>query len=345
MHPPSMPYATAPALPGSPMEEVTGPDHSSSAGVRYDSNQYYGTASDGSTAPLANLGYDSTFNQNFIGLQPHPVANTHYLGVANPLDCALHQAPAIAVNNDQLYDATIPYLQSHSAALTNNFGTVNPLGPLPQVPEIAISDDQPHCGFNGTYPQYQATPQFNSPFANNLHQTSYRIGPQAVDLQTNFAYQPFSTNGSGHFSMAEAHFGSNPTLNAAPALDSGYGVPAVTTGARGSANTGLGAVSNLTTGSYDPPTALTRADGQSSIRTSRERGSGYQTIKLRAEGPLRCKWDNCSSTSSFKREEELVRHVKIYHISPTRYICDAPGCGKEVYRQDKMEEHVRKHHR
>lgn len=221
------------------------------------------------------LGYDFTFNQNFIGLQRHPVANAHYLGVANPLDCALHQAPAIAVNNDQLsYDATVPYLQSHSAALTNNLGTVYPLGPLPQVPEIAISDDQLHRGFNGTYPQYQATPQFNSPFDNNLRQTSYLIGPQAVDLQHGLAYQPFFTNGSGHFSMAEEHLGSNPALNAAPTFDSGYGVPAVTTGASGSTNAGLGALSSLTTGSYDTPTALTRANGQSLIRTSRERRSG-----------------------------------------------------------------------
>lgn len=253
-------------------------------GHSQDKTQHYVTASDGSAAPLGtsanqmgslfyqaanarNQGYDS----NFINLPPHPSAYVHYRVVANPLNGALHQAPAIAVNKDQLSYISVPDLQSHSAALANNLGTVNPLGPLPQVPENAISD-QIHRGFNGTYPPYQATPQFNSPIANNLHQTGYLIGPQAVDPQPELAYHPFFTNGSGHFSMAEEHFGSNLALNAAPALDSGYGVPAVTTGASGLTNAGLGALSSLTTGSYDPSTALTRPDGQSLIRTSRERG-------------------------------------------------------------------------
>lgn len=158
-------------------------------------------------------------------------------------------------NNDQLsYNPNRPYLQSHSAAITN------PLDTLLQVPGIPIRDDQLLNqllnDINGTYPQYQGTSNPYSSMVNNSHQTNYPS--DVVD-------QPFFINDSGHYPLEAPFYAAfNPLV-----IDSGHDVSTVLPGAGHPTSSSFAEAFD-----FDPPATQTRAGGQrqSLIRTSRERG-------------------------------------------------------------------------
>jgi hypothetical protein len=57
-----------------------------------------------------------------------------------------------------------------------------------------------------------------------------------------------------------------------------------------------------------------------------------------------CKWEGCKYDGFFKREVDLVRHVRCVHISPRSYSCPAGGCRKSFNRKDNRDAHFRRLH-
>lgn len=57
---------------------------------------------------------------------------------------------------------------------------------------------------------------------------------------------------------------------------------------------------------------------------------------------LRCEYHGCTSKRTFRRKYELQRHMKNH--TATRIPCVFPDCYKSFYRQDKLKDHVQKHH-
>lgn len=57
---------------------------------------------------------------------------------------------------------------------------------------------------------------------------------------------------------------------------------------------------------------------------------------------LRCEYHGCTSRRTFRRKYELQRHMKNH--TATRIPCVFPDCYKSFYRQDKLKDHVQKHH-
>ncbi|KAL4878098.1 hypothetical protein BJY04DRAFT_221454 [Aspergillus karnatakaensis] len=59
---------------------------------------------------------------------------------------------------------------------------------------------------------------------------------------------------------------------------------------------------------------------------------------------FRCKWEGCQSSTSFRREPDLIRHLKSIHIRPDAYACQFDGCTKAYGRKDHLQEHMRRAH-
>ncbi|KAL2783402.1 hypothetical protein BJX66DRAFT_318566 [Aspergillus keveii] len=78
--------------------------------------------------------------------------------------------------------------------------------------------------------------------------------------------------------------------------------------------------------SYLPP------DGQSLIHPSIEESP-------HTERTLRCGWRGCRSPTVFRRESDLIRHLKTVHISPKAYPCTKPGCDMAFGRRDHLKSH------
>ncbi|KAL2816435.1 hypothetical protein BDW59DRAFT_153235 [Aspergillus cavernicola] len=57
-----------------------------------------------------------------------------------------------------------------------------------------------------------------------------------------------------------------------------------------------------------------------------------------------CKWQDCRSTTCFRREVDLMRHVKSVHVAPKAYCCLEPNCGKAFGRKDHLQNHKRNRH-
>ncbi|KAE8141789.1 hypothetical protein BDV38DRAFT_278572 [Aspergillus pseudotamarii] len=58
----------------------------------------------------------------------------------------------------------------------------------------------------------------------------------------------------------------------------------------------------------------------------------------------RCKWEGCTSTKSFNREADLLRHVRTIHIAPRSYRCNVDGCLKSFNRSDNLKGHMLRVH-
>lgn len=58
---------------------------------------------------------------------------------------------------------------------------------------------------------------------------------------------------------------------------------------------------------------------------------------------FQCKWLGCRSSASFRRETELIRHLKTIHIAPNAYPCLEPNCGVAFGRKDHLKAHVKTH--
>ncbi|KAI9368788.1 hypothetical protein BJX61DRAFT_536966 [Aspergillus egyptiacus] len=56
----------------------------------------------------------------------------------------------------------------------------------------------------------------------------------------------------------------------------------------------------------------------------------------------KCEWRDCHTPGRFKRELDLVRHLRTVHISPDRYRCG--DCDRAFGRKDQLNGHRTKHH-
>ncbi|KAL3470116.1 hypothetical protein BJX99DRAFT_240108 [Aspergillus californicus] len=85
------------------------------------------------------------------------------------------------------------------------------------------------------------------------------------------------------------------------------------------------------------------AGGQSIAAT---RDYPYQAIDHAPPGPLlyQCRWQGCRSTTLFRREHDLLRHLKSIHIRPDAYVCDIGGCRQTFGRRDHLLQHRRRRH-
>ncbi|KAL3481546.1 hypothetical protein BJX99DRAFT_148701 [Aspergillus californicus] len=56
-----------------------------------------------------------------------------------------------------------------------------------------------------------------------------------------------------------------------------------------------------------------------------------------------CKWLGCRSTTSFRREIDLMRHLKTVHVSPKAYPCTELNCPMGFGRKDHLKAHLKTH--
>ncbi|KAL2826583.1 hypothetical protein BJY01DRAFT_229612 [Aspergillus pseudoustus] len=59
---------------------------------------------------------------------------------------------------------------------------------------------------------------------------------------------------------------------------------------------------------------------------------------------LQCRWEGCNSSTIFRREADILRHLKTIHVSPKAYPCPEWGCNKAFGRKDHLRAHRRKCH-
>lgn len=90
---------------------------------------------------------------------------------------------------------------------------------------------------------------------------------------------------------------------------------------------------------------------QFSLSTTNNANNGLETpnqqIPSSSSPPMdsttskKCEWKGCTFLRPFRRDAELMRHIKTVHVSRDAYKC--PVCGKAFGRKDKMEDHRRIH--
>ncbi|KAL3470253.1 hypothetical protein BJX99DRAFT_264423 [Aspergillus californicus] len=68
------------------------------------------------------------------------------------------------------------------------------------------------------------------------------------------------------------------------------------------------------------------------VQNSQDQNHGYQ-----------CKWLGCRSSTSFRRELDLIHHLKTIHISPKAYPCSEPNCSMGFGRKDHLKAHLNTH--
>ncbi|KAL3479563.1 hypothetical protein BJX99DRAFT_221874 [Aspergillus californicus] len=64
----------------------------------------------------------------------------------------------------------------------------------------------------------------------------------------------------------------------------------------------------------------------------------------RTQPMFRCRWQNCQSSTYFRREQDLIRHIRSIHLHPTAYACQIDGCRKEFGRKDHLQQHITRIH-
>lgn len=64
----------------------------------------------------------------------------------------------------------------------------------------------------------------------------------------------------------------------------------------------------------------------------------------RSPATFECKWEGCQYSGSFKREHELLRHLRTIHIAPLAHSCPAIGCDKVCNREDNLLKHIQNRH-
>ncbi|OJJ03870.1 hypothetical protein ASPVEDRAFT_762734 [Aspergillus versicolor CBS 583.65] len=76
------------------------------------------------------------------------------------------------------------------------------------------------------------------------------------------------------------------------------------------------------------------------------RGSPIPSIADTHQPPVfQCKWQGCRSSASFRRQVDLIRHLKTIHIAPDAYPCREPNCGVAFGRKDHLKAHSKMHHK
>jgi hypothetical protein len=58
---------------------------------------------------------------------------------------------------------------------------------------------------------------------------------------------------------------------------------------------------------------------------------------------LQCKWEGCRSQATFKRANDLIRHIRTIHVAPDEYRCRVEGCGMAFGRKDHRRAHEEVH--
>ncbi|KAL2841152.1 hypothetical protein BJY01DRAFT_14478 [Aspergillus pseudoustus] len=58
--------------------------------------------------------------------------------------------------------------------------------------------------------------------------------------------------------------------------------------------------------------------------------------------PKQCQWEGCTSRTLFRRENDLLRHLRTIHIAPSAFRC--LDCSKAFGRKDHLQNHRRKIH-
>ncbi|KAL2843457.1 hypothetical protein BJX68DRAFT_244004, partial [Aspergillus pseudodeflectus] len=59
---------------------------------------------------------------------------------------------------------------------------------------------------------------------------------------------------------------------------------------------------------------------------------------------LQCRWQDCTSSTTFRREADLLRHVKTVHVSRDAYRCPESHCDRTFGRRDHLRAHRRNRH-
>lgn len=59
---------------------------------------------------------------------------------------------------------------------------------------------------------------------------------------------------------------------------------------------------------------------------------------------LQCRWENCTSKNCFRREADLMRHIKTIHVSPRAHECPVSNCGRCFGRKDHLGQHKKRRH-
>ncbi|KAL2843459.1 hypothetical protein BJX68DRAFT_244007 [Aspergillus pseudodeflectus] len=62
------------------------------------------------------------------------------------------------------------------------------------------------------------------------------------------------------------------------------------------------------------------------------------------ERTLRCEWAGCRSVTVFRRESDLMRHIKTIHVSPKAHRCTQLNCAMAFGRKDHLKAHQKTHH-
>ncbi|KAL5333321.1 hypothetical protein BJX70DRAFT_71592 [Aspergillus crustosus] len=60
---------------------------------------------------------------------------------------------------------------------------------------------------------------------------------------------------------------------------------------------------------------------------------------------FQCKWSGCQSSTIFRREVDIVRHLRSIHLSPDAHHCLEKNCRRSFGRKDHLREHKRRCHR
>lgn len=65
------------------------------------------------------------------------------------------------------------------------------------------------------------------------------------------------------------------------------------------------------------------------------------TAPAESTASKKCEWKGCTFPRPFRRDAELMRHIKTVHVARDAYKC--PVCGRGFGRKDRMEDHRRTH--
>lgn len=96
---------------------------------------------------------------------------------------------------------------------------------------------------------------------------------------------------------------------------------------------------------YGPPVSLLFLLHRSDL-SSFFRGSPIPSTADTHKPPVfQCKWQGCRSSASFRRQVDLIRHLKTIHIAPDAYPCREPNCGVAFGRKDHLKAHSKMHHK
>ncbi|OJI99705.1 hypothetical protein ASPVEDRAFT_70037 [Aspergillus versicolor CBS 583.65] len=69
-----------------------------------------------------------------------------------------------------------------------------------------------------------------------------------------------------------------------------------------------------------------------------------QTLSPSDSPRLQCRWEDCTRKTCFRREADLMRHIRTVHVSPNAYVCPERNCGRPFGRKDHLGQHRKRRH-